>query len=269
MAQEYVTEGPVEATVKLGSGELRVEPAEPGVARAAVTAVDPGHEPSVRLAAGAQISFDGRHLDVSVPEQGRLFRRGAVRVHLTLPPSSAVALKGGAVDVDVSGRLVGLEVKIGSGTVRAEGLDGLAVKAGQVDVQVDSAGSAAVSTGQGTLSAGHVGDLAFKAGSGEVRLGRTDGNIAVKGGSVGLEVRAAAGGSIVMNTGSGDAEVSVVPGTTVELDLLSGSGDVRCDLPLESSAPAGGAGLRLTLRTGSGDLLVSSAAAAAQPQPTG
>lgn len=266
MAQEFRTQGAVEATVKLGSGELVVEPSEVGSASAQVTAIDPHHEPSVRLAASAQIAFDGEHLVVSVPEQGRLFRRGEVRVSLALPPSSGVALKGGAVDVTVDGHLVGLEAKIGTGTMRLDHVDGLAVKAGQVDVELASAGAVAVATGQGILRAGHVGDLAFKTGSGRVELGHTDGSVTVKGGSVGLEVRAAGGGAIAFTTGSGDAHVSVVPGTTVELDLLSGSGDVRCDLPMESAAPAGGAGLRLKLRTGSGDLLVRSSAD--QPAPT-
>lgn len=264
MAQEFVAAGPVEATVKLGSGELVVEPADVGTARADVTPRDPDHEPSVRLAASARVSFDGEHLVVSVPEQGRAFRRGEVRVSLALPPSSGLSLKGGAVDVDVSGHLVGLEAKIGSGTLRLEGVDGLAVKGGQVDVEVDHAGAVAVSTGQGTLRAQHVGDTSFKTGSGHVELGRTDGSVVVKGGSVGLQIHEAAAGAVVFTTGSGDAHIGVVPGTTVELDLVSGSGDVRCELPMESSAPAGGPGLRLKLRTGSGDLRVASAT----PAPT-
>jgi hypothetical protein len=71
-----------------------------------------------------------------------------------------------------------------------------------------------------------------------------------------LDLREAGPGELDFNTGSGSATVGVLAGTTVQLDLMSASGDVRCDLPLESSAPAGGAGLRIRLRTGSGDLLV-------------
>jgi DUF4097 and DUF4098 domain-containing protein YvlB len=257
---EYVAHGPLAASVRLGSGELVVERAEPGTASAEVRPLDPDHEPSVRLAASAQISFDGDRLDVRVPEQGRIFRRGEVRVSLALPVSSSVALKAGAVDVDVAGGLTGMDAKIGSGAVRIDHVDGLAVKAGQVDVQVDRAGAVAVSTGQGTLRAQHVGDTMFKTVSGNVELGRTDGNVAVKGGSVDLTIHEAQSGSIALTTGSGDAHVCVVTGTTVELDLTSGSGDVRCDLPMESSAPPGGAALRLRLKTGSGDLRVAATA---------
>ena len=262
MTQEFMTQGAVEARVRVGSGDVLVVASEEGTARAEVAPLDPAHEPSVRLAASAQISFDGEHLDVSVPEQGRIFRRGEVRVSLALPPSSGVALKGGAVDVSVSTYLSGFEAKLGSGTVRLDGADGVAVKGGQVDVELEHAGAVAVSTGQGSLRAGHVGDTAFKTGSGRIELGSTDGNVVVKGGAVDLVVREASAGAIAFTAGSGSARVDVASGTTVELDLTSGSGDVRCELPMESGAPAGGAALHLRLRTGSGDVVVGSAAAA-------
>ena len=273
MAQQtFAVDGPVEAAVRLGSGELRIERADAGSLTADVRPLDPGHEPSVRLAATAEIRFDRGRLTVTVPEQGRIFRRGEVVVSLALPAASLVSLRGGAVDVHVTGGLQALDAKLGSGEVHVDSVDGLAVKGGQVDVDVDHAGSVAVSTGQGTLRAQHVGDAAFKTGHGSVELGRTSGNVQVKGGAVQLTVHAAGTGEIHFTTGAGNARVAVQPGTTVQLDLTSGAGDVRCDLPLESSAPSGGAGLRLRLRTGSGDLVVASAqptAPRAEPQPTG
>ena len=262
MAQQFTADGPVEASVRLGSGRVTVEAGDPHAAAAEVLPLDPEHEPSARLAASAEIRFDGDRLTVRVPEQGRLFRRGEVLVKLALPSASSLSLKGGAVDISVDGGLESLEAKIGMGEVRADRVDQLSVKGGQIDVVVDHAAALAVSTGQGTLRAGHVGDAAFKTGHGEAELGRTDGNVVVKGGAVQLSVREACGGELYFQAGAGSATVAVRPGTTVELDLTSGSGDVRCELPLESSAPSGGAGLRLRLRTGSGDLLVRSAAPA-------
>lgn len=134
------------------------------------------------------------------------------------------------------------------------------MKAGQTVIRVGTADSIAVSTGQGSLRTDRSGDVAFKAGQGSAFLGRTDGSVAVKGGMVQLDIREAGDGDIAFNTAAGSATVGIALGTTVELDLMSASGDVRCDLPLESSAPSGGAGLRLRLRTGSGDLRVAPAA---------
>lgn len=262
MSQQFSVHGPIEAAVRLGSGEVVVAVAEHGTATAAVRPVDADHEPSVRLAASAEIRLDGALLSVRVPEQGRLFRRGEVVVTLGLPPSSSLSVRGGSVDITVRDGLVGLEAKLGTGDVVIDTVDAMSVKGGQVDVVVDHAGALVVSTGQGTLRAKHVGDAAFKTGHGQADLGSTDGNVVVKGGAVQLTVREARGGEMYFDAGAGGARVDVQPGTSVQLDMTSGLGDVRCELPLESSAPSGGAGLRLRLRTGSGDLLVRSAAPA-------
>jgi hypothetical protein len=143
-----------------------------------------------------------------------------------------------------------------------EATTALTVKAGQTDVRVGTCADVAVTTGQGNLTGERVGTAAFKTGQGTVTLGRTDGAVAAKGGAVDLEIREAGPGDVFFVTGSGSASIGVAAGTTVELDLISGSGDVRCDLPMESSAPVGGAGLKLKLRTGSGNLLVAPAATA-------
>ena len=257
MTQRFVPSGAVEADVRLGNGEVVVEPAEAGTASADVRALDPSHEPSVQLAAGARVRFDGDRLTVHVSDQGRRFRRGQVRVTLTLPPSSSLVLKSGAADVRVSGGLVELDTRMGSGSVHADAVDGLVVKAGRVDVELNRAGAVTVVTGQGSLRAGQVGDATFKTGNGRVDLGRTEGRVVVKGGAVDLTVGEGCSGEVLFTAGSGSATVGVAAGTAVELDLMSGSGDVRCDLPLESSPPSGGAGLRLRLKSGSGDLRVA------------
>jgi hypothetical protein len=45
----------------------------------------------------------------------------------------------------------------------------------------------------------------------------------------------------------------------VQVDLTSGLGEVRCDLPLHATPAEAGAARRLGLRTGSGDVVVSRA----------
>jgi hypothetical protein len=263
MRQDFTIDRPVEASVKLGSGRVDAQPADPGTAWASVEAVDRHHEPSVQLAARATITLDGDQLRVEVPESGRIFRRAEIAVTLALPSRSGLSVKGGAVDVTVRGGVEAMSVKLGAGDVDVdEATEALAVKAGQTDVKVGSCANVAVSTGQGSLTGERIGTAAFKTGQGSVRLGRTDGSVAVKGGAVDLDVREAGSGDVTFTTGSGSATVGVAAGTTVEMDLISASGDVRCDLPMESSAPAGGAGLRLKLRTGSGNLHVAPAATA-------
>lgn len=242
MRKDFAIDRPVEADVKLGLGRVDTQRAEPGTAWAQVEAVDPSHEASVRLAAQATITLDGHRLRVHLPESGRLFRRAEIAVALGLPAASSLAVKGGAVDVTVLGGVDAAAVKLGAGDITIdEATTALDVKAGQTDVRVGTVGDVNVTTGQGS-----------------VRLGSTDGAVAVKGGSVDLDIAEARAGTVVFTTGSGSASVAVAAGTTVEMDLVSASGDVRCELPMESSAPPAGAGLRLRARTGSGDLRVGS-----------
>lgn len=257
MKEQFAIDGPIEAVVKLGSGRVSAQPAEPGTTWASVEPVDPAHEPSVQVAQRATITLVGDRLRVDVPDSGRLFRRAEVIITLGLPARSGLEVKGGAADITVRGGVTALAAKVGAGDVDVDEADAVAVKAGQTDVRLGTAGSVAVSTGQGSLRADRVGDTTFKAGQGSASLGRTDGAVAVKGGMVQLDIREAGPGAIAFDTGAGGATVGIAIGTTVELDLMSASGDVRCDLPLESSAPSGGAGLRLRLRTGSGDLRVA------------
>jgi hypothetical protein len=255
MAQTFAVEGPLDVSVKLGGGRVEAERAGPGTAAASVEPVDPTHEPSVRAAAQAEISLNGRQLRVEVPEQGRLFRRAEVVVRLALPERSDLAVKAGAADVAITGGIGALLVKSGAGDVTADVATTVQVKSGQGHVRVETADAVLVTTGQGSLRAEQVRDAAFKTGQGEVELGRAAGEVSVKGGAVQLRIREAGAGAVLFDTGAGSASVGVVPGTTVEVDLTSGVGDVRCDVPLDGSG-AGGSALRLRLRTGVGDLRV-------------
>lgn len=257
--QEFTTDGPLDASVRIGSGQVVVRRAADGAASADVRPLDATHEPSIRLAASAQVHLEGDQLFVAVPEHGRTFRRAEVLVELQLPACSQLLVKAGAATITSRDELSSLEAKIGAGKVDVDDVGDLVVKAGQVEVVVGSARTVVVSTGQGSLHADSVGDAAFKSGHGQVELGRTAGRVLVKGGMVDLTIRSAGAGEVAFTGGAGSARVGVVPGTTVHLDLTSGSGDVRCELPFESSAPTGGAALDLRLRTGSGDLLVMSA----------
>jgi hypothetical protein len=245
---------------------MAVTRSEAGSATASVIPVDPSHAPSVQAASSAEIRLVGDRLTVFVPDRGRMFRTAEVVVELGLPASSHVAVRGGRVSIHVRNGLEMLHARLGAGAVDVDVVeDTLSVKAGQVDVAVEVAGLVGVVTGQGTLRAGSVGGATFKTGHGEVELGRASGQVLVKGGAVRLVVREAGPGELSFDTGSGSARVAVVPGTTVQLDLTSAVGDVRCDLPMESSPPEDGAGLRLRLRTGLGDLLVMSAAPVTAP----
>ncbi|MCW2601632.1 MAG: hypothetical protein JWM02_3461 [Frankiales bacterium] len=254
----YTADAPLEVRVRFHSGHLDIDSANTGTATATVQALDPADQHSVEIARSARVELDGTRLTVDVP--GKWRRSSHVRVRLCLPELSSVTSQSGDVVVTSTGELGELRVRTGSGEVRAPAVRGAVdIKAGAATVVVGTAGSIFLASGRAHLTAQSVGDVAFKAGHGEAALQSTSGQVIVKGGGVGLEVREAGSGEVHFDVGSGSAHVGVLEGTTVQLDLSSGRGDVRCDLPLDSAAPEGGAGLRVRLRTGSGDVVVGRA----------
>lgn len=261
MEEHLVVAGPLDVRVKVPSAHIAVTAADAGRATAAVEPLDPGHEPSVRLASRTAIRLRKDRLDVTVQEAGRALREGELLVRLALPPGSRLTVHAGKATISVVDGLEALDASLGAGSVDADHVrQGLSVRAAQCDVVVGQAQTTSVTTGQGTLRAERVGDLTFKAAQGEVELGQTCGTVRVKGAALGLVVHAAGPGDLDYQSAAGDARVAVVAGTAVHLDLASAVGRVACDLPHESGTTPARESLRLRLRTGTGDVLVTSTA---------
>jgi hypothetical protein len=263
MEEQLGLTGPLDVRVKVPSGHIAVTASDAGRAAAAVEPLDPEHEPSVRLASRTAIRLRRDRLDVTVQDAGRGLREGELLVRLSLPAGSRLTVHAGKASISVAGGLESLDASIGAGSVEADRVrQAMTVRAAQCDVALGEAQNASVTTGQGTLRAEQVAGLTFKAAQGEVELGATSGTVRVKGAAVRLVVHAAGPGEIDYQGAAGDAQVAVVAGTAVQLDLTSAVGRVSCDLPHENDRPAEEASLRLRLRTGTGDLLVTSSAAA-------
>jgi hypothetical protein len=256
----FTTSGPVEARVRFHGGAVEVEATDAGPTTACVEALDPHDDRSVEAARGARIDCVGNRLTVDVPGKGRWRGGIRVRIRLALPTESSLTSESADVRLHTSGALAAVRVRTGSGKVEVAEVKDLDVKAGDADVTISGTPRRiSFTTGNGHLTAETVGDVLFKTGHGKVTLKRSTGAVYVKGGNVALELAAADTGEVLFQTGAGNAHVGVVKGTSVQLDLQSSLGDVRCDLPMEDSAPAGGSDLKIKLVTGIGDLVVARA----------
>lgn len=256
----WTVDGPLDVRVRFGSGALEVTAVEDGQASATVEALDPHDARSVELAATARVALSRGRLTVDVPARSGFRGGGSVKVVVHVPPLSSLDSSTGDCTLTTEGHLADVRVRTGNAEIRTPSVEGAVdVKAGNGTLVVGAAGAVSFTCGHGRLEAGSVGDVTLKTGDGEASLGSTYGSVVVKGGRVALDLKEATAGDVTFDTGMGNARVGVPAGTTVQLDLSSGIGDVRCDLPVESAAPAGGAGLRLKLRTGAGDLLVARA----------
>ena len=260
----FTTEGPLEARLRFHGGTVDVDATGHGPAGATVEALDPGDGRSVEAARAARIDCVGNRLTVDVPGKGKWRGGIQVRITLSLPALSKLTSESGEVQLHSTGELRDLVVRTGSGRVHAtEVRDGVDVRAGEATVVVGgSPRRVAFTTGNGQLTAEAAGDVLFKTGHGRATLGSTTGDVLVKGGNVQLDLAAARTGQVLFQAGAGSARVGVVEGTSVQLDLKSGLGDVRCDLTMEDAGPAGGSDLTVKLVTGMGDVVVARASQA-------
>jgi hypothetical protein len=255
----FTAPGPVEARLRFHGGTVEVEASGRGCATATVEALDPHDERSAEAAQAARIDCSGSRLTVDVPGRGR-WRGIRVLIRLAVPEHSTVSSESADVRLSTTGVLAGLRVRTGSAKVHADEVADVDVKAG--DAEVVLAGSprkVSFTTGNGRLTADAVGDVLCKTGHGKVTLGSSSGAVYIKGGNVALDLGAAGSGEVLFQTGAGSAHIGVVEGTSVQLDLQSNLGEVRCDLPMEQGAPGGVIDLKVKLLTGLGDLVVARA----------
>jgi Toastrack DUF4097 len=192
----------------------------------------------------------------------------AIVVHA--PAGSSLAAKAGSATVRVGGVAGRVNVSTGSGDVSVDRATGAVhVKAGSGSVRLGPmADGLNARTGSGDLEVTSLdGRGSLASGSGNIWVGTVHGDqVTVRTGSGDLTVAEAAEGLLQLVTGSGDLRVGIRSGVLAEVDVVSGSGRARSDLPLSSQPPDvagrnGEAVLRVRARTGSGDAVVSAATA--------
>jgi len=207
---------------------------------------------------------EGSHrLVVRSPRENPL-RLVPLVVTVRAPAGSRLTLRTGGGDITVTGRAGDTVTTTGSGDVRLGAVDGdidVTTGSGQVDAGRVS-GRTRARTGSGDLSlAGLGGPAEVRAGSGTVRLGGVRGDLRARAGSGDVTIADVEAGRLDLTTGSGDLRVGVHAGVTAELDVSSGSGRVRSDLDVSDRAPEGAPAVVVHGRTGSGDVLITRAAA--------
>ncbi|HJT03013.1 MAG TPA: DUF4097 family beta strand repeat-containing protein [Pseudonocardiaceae bacterium] len=209
------------------------------------------------------IDFTGRRLTVRSPREFPL-RTVPLIIQVTAPAGSSISARGGSADLAVTGVAAQLDVATGSGEIRAQQCTGAAdVRTGSGDVRMGTVlGRLRVRTGSGLVDVTSVegaGAGTVRTGSGDVRLGAVKHDMSARTGSGDLTVVDACAGGLELTTGSGQLRIGIHQGVLAELDVSSGSGQARSDLPVSGPPAEGNVALRVRARTGSGDALVTAA----------
>jgi DUF4097 and DUF4098 domain-containing protein YvlB len=127
-------------------------------------------------------------------------------------------------------------------------------------------GSVVVKSGSGPATFGEVaGALTMACGSGTLEIGVAHGAVRMRTGS-GQAIITVAESDVEFASGSGGLAVGLRAGRLARLDIITGAGSVRSDLPVEDTAPtASGRASTIRARTGSGDIRLFRAEPAVAP----
>jgi Putative adhesin len=258
---EFSHDGPADAQVKVGAGDLHVVAEPTSTVTVDVRPADDS-DASRQAAANTLVDFSGDRLRVEVPESGGgwLFRRGArVDIDIRLPLRSRLRANTGSADVRLDGQLGTADLNTGSGDTFIGTVTGdLTVRTGSGDIHSDRVdGDLKVKSGSGDVFVGLcVGSVSVTTGSGDIEIDEARGEVNTHTASGDIRLRTVRAGDVRANTASGDVTVGVPAGTKVWLDVNTVSGTTTSHLEMASAPPEGGAQVNLGLQTVSGAILI-------------
>jgi hypothetical protein len=219
----FHTPGPIEIDVRIPAGEIVIETGDGD--ESVVTL-----EGSQRTLEQAVVEFDGDRIVVSMKNKHGLgftieigditfgSGGGKLRVHASVPHGSDATIATAASDMRLRGRFGNVQTKSASGDLVVEG---------------DIDGAAGTKTVSGDVKLHHVGgDLQFQSVSGDLRAQSIGGSLLAKSVSGDLRVESLQQGEATVQSVSGDIQLGVAPGTNVDVDANSVSGDLGSDVPL-------------------------------------
>jgi hypothetical protein len=257
---------PIDLQVRLGFGTITVH-ADDGVteAKVAVTPRDPDSDTADRTT----VEMRGTTLVVHGPKpRGTVFdipvfagrrERDALDVDITVPAGTTMKIASWGADVVVTGRAGASDIASGSTAITLEQVDGdLRLRYGSGPAQIQRVtGAVVIRAGSGTATFGQVGgSLEVGCGSGSLDVGTAGGRVRMRTGS-GQASIGAAGGDVDFTSGSGGLSVGLRRGQPARLDVITGAGQLRSELPVEDSPPRDTArAITIKARTGSGDVRI-------------
>jgi hypothetical protein len=263
----FALSGPIELSCRLSSGAITVH-ADDGVTEAKVvlTTRDGRSDYLDRTT----VELQGSTLVVHGPKPrgplfdlpvfaGRFGERDAVDADITVPAGTPMKIASWGADVAVKGRAGTTDIMSGSTTTEIDDIDGdLRLRYGSGPARAHRVtGSVVVRAGSSSLTFGDVaGAIEIGCGSGSLEVGAAGGRVRMRTGT-GQATIGAAGGDVDFTSGSGGLSVGLRRGQPARLDVVTGAGHLRSDLPVGDDPPESTArAITIKARTGSGDVRI-------------
>lgn len=159
----------------------------------------------------------------------RRIRRGT-SIRLVVPASTAVTARTASGDLRFSAPISDAEIDVASGDVRLASMCGRGrIKAASGDITIaDVTGGIQISTASGDVRIDDLdGDTSISTASGDVRLGSVHGSVKVKTASGDVTIRRFSGVMLEGVAMSGDFDIGLVSGMSIEADIQTRSGRFR------------------------------------------
>jgi hypothetical protein len=264
--------GKISLSARLGFGSLTVQ-ASDGVteATATVTPRADGGDVAERTA----VELRGRTLTIRSPKPrgsvfdlpalaGRFTERDAVDIEVTVPSGTNLKISSFGTDVIVHGVVGSTDISGGSASTTLEDVDGdLRLRFGAGPVRTGRVrGTVVIKAGSAdaeVLEAG--GRLVMVGASGNLQVGTARGPVWMRAGT-GSATVGCAFADVDLVSGSGGLSVGLPAGQSAQLDVTTGGGQLRSELPVEPTRPSATTTTTTTTtkpitikaRTGSGDI---------------
>jgi DUF4097 and DUF4098 domain-containing protein YvlB len=255
MNRQFETHGPIDLTVEIGKGRVRISAADVSEATVDVEGTD---------ADDVAVTFEGNSLRVIGPKHGGgIFNRESdLDVQVGLPTDSNLAVKTGSADIEIEGQVGASRLKTGSGDVSCDTFSGPAmIDTGSGDVEV-SEGHAElnVSTGSGDVEVGTANArTVVKTGSGDLHVVTANADVSLSTGSGDLSIGTARRGKVSAKGASSDIHIGIPSGTPVWADINTVTGRVRSNIESVGAPQDGQDHIELQARTVSGDITLAQA----------
>ncbi len=193
----------------------------------------------------------------------RVRDRDTVDAHIVVPSGTTTKIATMNGDLTLTGTYADSDLATGAGDIEVDRIAGdLRLRVGSGECRSGPvSGSVTAKSGSGGVSLSDVGgglDAAF--GSGDLHAGIVRGRLRSRAGSGDVAIEAVHG-DVDLASGSGSIALGLPAGVSAHLDVMTGSGQLHSDLPVEQAPAAGAGSITVRARTGSGDVRLSRAAA--------
>lgn len=280
---EFATPQPIDATIDIPLGDVRVAADDRPDTVVTVLPGDPDRAADVAAAAATHVDLTDGRLTVRGPRPRKLLgpfdRDGSIVVTVALPTGSSVAATTAMGDVRIDGEVGRCRARTGMGALRLDRTGPLHARTGFGDVDVDEIdGDADVTTGSGQVRVGRaggtlvvknangptavdavLGDLRVKASNGDIAVGRAGAGVVAKTALGTIQVGALRRGVAVLETAAGNVSCGVTAGTAAHLDVRSRYGRVTSELDATDGPAPSDEVLELRAHTSAGDITLTRA----------